>query len=67
MGSVMKVTVERSSDQIVCTLPDGKQVEIAMFSLHGSHIVEETDLNNAAHLVGQSLSLIGVNTGLYMD
>ena len=64
---MMNVKVERSEDEIVCILPDGKEVEIAMFSFSGSNMVEETDLKAAAHLVGQSLNLIGLNTGLYLD
>lgn len=67
MGLMMNVTVERKTDEIVCTLPDGKQVEIAMFSLSGNDMMQETDLKTAAHLVGQSLNLIGVNSGSYID
>jgi len=64
---MMNVTVQRNTDEIVCILPDGKEIEITMFSFSGDNMVEETDLKAAAHLVGQSLNLIGVNTGLYID
>ena len=61
----MKVTVERNAGDIICALPDGKEIEIVMVSLSGNVVEQENDLNRAAHLVGQSLNLIEVNTGLY--
>jgi hypothetical protein len=63
----MKVTVQRNDDEIVCILPDGKEVEIAMVSLEGEEALEEKDLNNAAHIVGQNLELIGIDAGMYLD
>ena len=53
----MKIITKQYKDKIVCTLPNGKEVEVSMISMEGEDVCEETDLAEAARLAHQSLQL----------
>jgi len=53
----MKIITKQFKDKIVCTLPNGHEVEVCMISMQGEDVCEETDLAEAARLAHQSLQL----------
>ena len=53
----MEIITKQFKDKIVCTLPNGQEVEVSMFSLNGEDVCEETDLVEAARIAHQCLVL----------
>ena len=52
----MKITVQQYEESFICQMPDGKEIEFTMVSLHNEDVIEETDLRKAVHFVQQSLT-----------
>jgi len=52
----MKITVQQQKEMFLCRMPNGKEIEFAMVSLHGEDVIEETDIRKAVHFVQQSLT-----------
>ena len=52
----MKITVQQHEEAFICRMPDGKEIEFTMVSLHNEDVIEETDLRKAVHFVQQSLT-----------
>lgn len=47
----MSITTTRIKESIICSLPDGRQIEISMVSLEGEEVEVELDLTVALRVL----------------